>query len=178
MSRLGATATWILVSKLVRFGSVGLLCNLLYSGLIILLLRFTNLIVQFSHIIAFISIVPISYYLQRSFTFRYAGSDRQSLPRFAAASLSAWLVSTAAVVVAKDWYDLSNFAIIAIVIVIVPGMSFVAMLLWVFVDHKPASASAPQTEGGVVGERSKTASNALAPDATRGGDHSRQTETR
>jgi putative flippase GtrA len=132
-----------MIARILRFGAVGSLCTFVYLGVVLTLARMTPLPPLANHVLAFGALVPVSYFLQKGFTFRYAGPHRYSLPRFVVANSLAFLASTAGVAIAKQQFGLGEIGTIGIVVVIIPIMSFLTMMLWVFIDPN-RDAPAPQ----------------------------------
>ncbi|MEP5661519.1 MAG: GtrA family protein [Hyphomicrobiales bacterium] len=117
--------------KLFRFGIAGVMNSLLYGLFSLTLTNLGDYSAIAIHAIAFSMCVPISYFLQRDFTFRHSGAHRQSAIRFLALMTVLFLVGLFTVEVA-NWLDLTRYAGIAMVILIIPLTSFFAMRFWIF----------------------------------------------
>jgi putative flippase GtrA len=97
-----------------------------------------------NHVLSFSAAVPVSYLLQKKFTFRHTGQHRYSLPRFIIANGAAFLASGLTVGLAKDLFGLREVAVIAIVLVIIPTVSFLMMAFWIFIEPNAPGAGVPE----------------------------------
>lgn len=125
-----------LIHKLIRFGISGGTTTLLYGLLSWSMLAATSLPFLIVHTISYALCIPVSYLLQRNFTFQHKGTHKVSIPRFATLNLIAFLVSTFAAGIASFVFGTPDWIAVLIVMITVPIASFIAMWLWVFVDKK------------------------------------------
>jgi putative flippase GtrA len=119
------------VSKLLRFSISGALNSALYGLFSVAFTGLTDWSVTAVHALAFFLCVPVSYLLQRDFTFRYHGPSGQSAFRFF--MLMALLFAVGLVTVALvQWLDRSRYIGIVLAILVIPFTSFIAMRYWIF----------------------------------------------
>lgn len=111
-------------------------------GALSLLLTFSNLAGAFSaHVIAYLACIPLSYCLQRVFTFGYQGAVAASFTRFAVVNGACF--AAASLVVAL--FTAAGFAAwvgTLAVMVVIPVVGYLSMRLWVFAEGKPKTSSA------------------------------------
>ena len=119
------------VAQLVRFALSGGLATILYAVVAIGLARATELDAIAVHVLAYFICIPMSYLLQRGYTFRHTGSRAVSGLRFLVVATTAFLASTVAVILAEMAELPPNAGTLA-VIVIVPTTSYLMMRMWVF----------------------------------------------
>jgi putative flippase GtrA len=122
--------------KLVRFGMTGLSSSLLYALLVSLLLRIPDGMVL-AHCIAYALAIPYSYFAQRGFTFRSSQSHAISFPRFVLTNILGFLLSTAIVATAVA-LKIPAMIAIALVVIVVPLISYLCMNAWVFPNRSSA----------------------------------------
>lgn len=116
---------------LLRFGISGAVNSLLYGVLSVALTSLTGLSVLLVHMVAFIFCVPVSYALQRGFTFRHESAVRQSAPKYLLLMLILFLTGFVPIETARalEWSRLFG---IAMAVAMIPLVSFIAMRLWIF----------------------------------------------
>lgn len=123
-----------LLGKLARFGAVGLFCTALYGVILLGMGHLLDTPILANHVIAFLFALPVSYGLQRQLTFRIVdGPHGRHFFRFSVLSIITLAVSTATVAIVRG-YGFGELAVLAIVALIIPTMSFLMMLFWVFID--------------------------------------------
>ena len=115
---------------LAKFSTVGLTATLVYFLAANALMLVTPLPPPLCSVLAYLAGMIVSYSGQARLTFRAAGT-RSQLFRFCILSALGLLVSYICVGVA-EWYGLSPHWATVAVALIVPTMSFVLMLTWVF----------------------------------------------
>jgi putative flippase GtrA len=121
--------------KLIRFALAGGLATALYGLFAVLLHQVLDVSNLAIHTMAFVLAIPVSYLGQSLFTFRYRGARTPALGRFAVVSLAAFLASSAATHAAA--VSGAHFIVgVVVTMLIVPLVSFFAMLLWVFADRQ------------------------------------------
>lgn len=140
MHRLRSLEIGETLVKLLRFGLVGGAATLLYGLFAVALQELFAPPVLLGHALAYHLAIPASYLGQRSFTFRYRGSDRRALKRFLVTAAVAFAISTAAVYGVEAWLGWPYLAGTLITMLVVPLVSFATMLLWVFFEPEGASA--------------------------------------
>jgi putative flippase GtrA len=128
--------------KLMRFALVGGSATLLYALFAIGLHQLWALPVLVGHVLAYLLAVPLSYLGQRHFAFSYRGPQLPALGRFLVTAGLAFAVSTCVVYVGDEVFHWHYLVAIGITMILVPTVSFIAMLLWVFIDRDPAGHSA------------------------------------
>jgi len=124
--------------KLVRFALVGGSTTLLYAIFAIGIHEILGSPVLLGHAIAFLLAVPLSYLGQRRFTFLYKGRQLLALKRFLVTSGFAFAVSTGAVYLSNEILNWHYLVATGITVLVVPLVTFVTMLLWVFVEPDEA----------------------------------------
>ncbi len=116
---------------LARFGTVGAAATLFYAVLVAIFGFTIGIAPLYAHGLAYLFAIPLSYIGQRKWAFRHKGSKRASFFRFLVAALSAFIISTALVMlILAAGYP----AILGTLctMVVVPSVSFVVMRFWVF----------------------------------------------
>jgi putative flippase GtrA len=129
-----------LALKLVRFGLTGGLATLLYGLFAMAIYAVAGWSTLAVHTLAFALAIPVSFFGQMLFTFRYRGARLRALLRFLATAAIAFSLSTVAVYVVEQrgWH----YAVgIVVTMLIVPLISFLMMLLWVFTDSAGEEAA-------------------------------------
>lgn len=120
-----------MIFKLLRFGLSGGLATLAY-GTIALIASYATLWQPMTvHFVAYGLCLPISYLLQRNFTFRFTGKHSVSMPRFFVAMVATFLCSSLAVQKVQDMGYPDIYGTLSVMVVI-PLISFIVMQLWVF----------------------------------------------
>ncbi len=120
-----------MIAQLFRFAVSGGLSTLLYGVFSIFLTYFTTWSVNGVHALSFLLCVPVSYLLQRSFTFRFDGTYTKSLIRFFMLMLTTFAISVVAVNVV-DGLGYHRLVGVISVMVVVPITSYLAMQHWIF----------------------------------------------
>jgi putative flippase GtrA len=123
-------------ARLVRFSIVGLACSLSYAFFTWALVHVCSLAPVISSALGYVLAIPLSFLLQRTFSFRSKGSKRVQAPRFLLVHGFNILVSVAAMHVLVSALGLDYRVGIIATMVLVPFLSFLAMNLWVF-RHAP-----------------------------------------
>lgn len=114
-------------------------------GALSLLLTFTDLASAFTaHVIAYLTCIPLSYVLQRMFTFGYQGSVAGSFTRFAVVNGSCFV---AASLVVASFTSLGFAPLVGTlaVMVVIPVVGYLSMRLWVFAEGKHPSPAADRS---------------------------------
>ena len=126
----------LLFWQIIRFALSGLLATLLY-GLIALALKLTtSLDFMVINLLSYVLSIPLSYTLQKFFTFHSSASHTKAFPRFVVTAFIALIVST---IIAKFIIQKLNYPEhvgFLSVMIIVPLISLVLMQLWVFTENK------------------------------------------
>ncbi len=121
------------VFKLVRFGISGVLSTLFYGFLAFVLGVLSVSPILLVHCIAFMLSIPVSYMLQRYFTFRFTEEDNLVFVRFSFVAAVSFVISTFIVHVLANKLDMPSYIVVLTVMGLVPIISFLAMQFWVFV---------------------------------------------
>lgn len=120
------------LSKLVRFGAIGLFNSLLYAVLSSLLISYFKLAPTLSSAIAFSACLPLSFWSHKRITFLSGNKASDEFIRFGTVQGTSFCVAIALMYVIVQMLGLHYaFAIISTLIV-VPYISFIAMDRWVF----------------------------------------------
>ncbi|WP_162314773.1 GtrA family protein [Pseudoxanthomonas yeongjuensis] len=122
-------ASW---AKLVRFGIAGLISSLSYALFTWTLVYAFRMSPVVSSAIGYALAIPLSFLLQRSFSFRSEGSKRRQAPRFMLVHGFNILVSIAVMDLLVSALGMDYRIGIAITMLLIPLLSFLAMNLWVF----------------------------------------------
>jgi putative flippase GtrA len=120
---------------LLRFGVSGFASTIMYLSLVVVLLKVFWAPLWVHHSLAFLVCVPLSYWLQKTFTFRARSDVGSARRRFLVQAALAYCASTGVVKLAEYGF-LSQSIAIAAVCVTIPAVSFIVMQLWVFVEPK------------------------------------------
>jgi putative flippase GtrA len=143
--------------KLLRFGVVGGSATLLYGIFVLALHAMLPLPPLAEHSAAYALAVPVSYLGQRTFTFRYRGPEFRAMRRFLLTVVLAYVVSTVAVYLCGAILGLPFYYGTVVTMGIVPVISFLTMLLWVFIEPK-------EQDGIDAGTRRTPADGAASPE--------------
>ena len=122
--------------KLCRFGISGALATLFYGTIAYILTLLTAFNFMSIHVVACVVSIPLSYLLQKIFTFRSALSHQQTFPRFMITAVVAFALSTGLAHWVTKILEYPDCAGFLSVMIIVPIISFTLMQFWVFIDYK------------------------------------------
>ena len=118
--------------RLIRFAISGGLSTILYGVFAVLFGFLTSFSAMTSHIVAYILCVPVSYLLQRNFTFKHKGNHKIAVPKFITAFIAAFAISTITVEILVNNLGFAKEIGTISVMIIVPIVSYLTMQLWVF----------------------------------------------
>lgn len=119
-------------AKLVRFGIAGLISSFSYALFTWILVYAFRMSPVASSAMGYVLAIPLSFLLQRSFSFRSEGSKRKQAPRFVLVHSFNILVSIAVMHFLVSALGMDYRIGIAITMLLIPLLSFLAMNLWVF----------------------------------------------
>jgi putative flippase GtrA len=121
---------------LLRFGSVGVVATATYAVLALLLETFTALSPVVAHAVAYGMAIPVSFYGQRTWTFRHKGRVSAAFWRFLLTNAVA-LALTSTVVAQVDRLGWPSGIGTGFTVLAVPAISFAMMKIWVFPGEGP-----------------------------------------
>lgn len=117
--------------ELLRFGFSGGISTFLYGFFALAFGWATDLAPVTIHLLAFFLCLPVSYTLQRVFTFSFKGSISRSAGKFAVLSVSGMLIGTVIVGVVEK-IGVSPYWGTVTVMVAIPVTSYFVMKIWIF----------------------------------------------
>lgn len=130
-----------LLTKLMRFGVAGVASSFFYAICTWLLAGPFNVPAVYASAMGYAMAVPLSFFLQRNFSFRSNGSKRAQAPRFLLVHGLNILVSVIVMHVLVSRLHMDYSVGIALTMVLIPLLSFLAMNTWVFHHtEKPRSS--------------------------------------
>ncbi|MET0581980.1 MAG: GtrA family protein [Pseudoxanthomonas sp.] len=133
-----------LLAKLLRFGVAGAASSVFYAVCTWLLAGPLEVPAVYASAMGYVTAVPLSFFLQRNFSFRSKGSKRAQAPRFLLVHGLNILVSVIVMHVLVSSLHMDYRAGIALTMVLIPLLSFLAMNTWVFHHtEKPRPADFP-----------------------------------
>lgn len=118
-------------AQIARFGVSGGLSTLAYGAIAIALTYWTAWTPLEVHLTAYAACIPVSYTLQRNFTFRHRGRRRESFPKFIVALILTFLVGTL-LVKAVEILGWRQYIGTVCVMVAAPITGYLAMRWWAF----------------------------------------------
>ena len=121
-----------LALKLTKFGITGIISTLVYVFLSYLFIWHVHFEPVVSNTIAYILAIPISFFGQKYFTFKSSGAVKTEAPRFIALQLTCLLASIIITFFCGSVFKLHPAIGIALVVVIIPLISYSAMTLLIF----------------------------------------------
>lgn len=128
--------------RVVRFIVSGGATTVVYAAIATVLTMVLAYPLWIGHSVAYAMCLPLSYWLQKNFTFQVLAAVRTARARFLFQSLVTYGVSTM-IVTLSELIAVPRLVTIALVCFTVPAISFVAMQLWVFVEPRVAPAGEP-----------------------------------
>lgn len=131
MLRLLASKIYDLRFELLRFAISGGISTLLYGVLAFALEKITELSPLSIHFIAFFLCLPVSYMLQRVFTFSFKGSVSRSAFKFVVLSALSMVVG-AGIVALVSFLGYAPYWGTLAVMVAIPSTSYITMKIWVY----------------------------------------------
>jgi putative flippase GtrA len=120
------------VTEFVRFGLVGCLATITHVAVFYATERGLDLHPTLATTVAFFCAVGVSYSLNRSWTFRVAADHARHLPRFVSIALACAVLNATIMHVGVELLGWSPTACLAIIILVLPGLSFGLQRQWGF----------------------------------------------
>ena len=124
--------TKALLGQGLRFGAVGLAATLLHVVLVLALVEGPDLPVLLANGLAFCAALALSYLGNHGWTFRANGGHQRHAPRFLAVALAGLVLNQAIMAASVDGFGLDYRLGLALVVTLVPLLSFLANRTWVF----------------------------------------------
>lgn len=119
--------------RLLRYGSVGIAVALVYSGLVVAALDlFGFQSPTLASCIAFLIVLPISFYAHRGVSFYDAAPTKRQLRSFAAIAGASFIVAVGAMKLVTDVWKLHYEIGLLISWVVIPITNFAINSIWVF----------------------------------------------
>jgi putative flippase GtrA len=124
------------IGKLLRYGGVGVIGTILYSGLTGLFVEVLYLPPIIASVGAFLFALPVVYWGHREISFRANAQGNHQVPRFVITMSAAFFVSSLSVfVVVNELNSHYGFALL-VTMILVPLVNFVVLDKWVFREAK------------------------------------------
>lgn len=120
--------------QLARFVSVGGLATLLHIALFVAAVELIKLSPVSASVVAFSGAFILSYILNRRWTFSSRGRHQVELPRFFLVALSGLLLNVLIIYVVVEVYSSPYLFGLALVVMLVPLLSYVLNKNWAFSD--------------------------------------------
>jgi putative flippase GtrA len=121
-----------MLAQIVRFGGVGGLATLAHVTVALAAQRGLPVSVQQANFMGFLAAVMLSYFGHARFTFQTRVGSAGQVQRFALMSLLGLATSSSTVWLVESALGLGFGAAMAVVAVVVPAVTFIAMRFWVF----------------------------------------------
>lgn len=122
--------------QLRRFVVVGVVVTATHVAMSVLSIELLGLGVQAGTFVAFSCALSLSYLLNRAWTYQARGRHRRQLPRFAVVSLAGYGLNAAIMALVTTLLGLSYLFGIAVVVMVLPSLSFLSHRYWTFVDER------------------------------------------
>ncbi len=122
--------------QLRRFVVVGVAATATHVAMSVLSIELLGLGVQAGTFVAFSCALSLSYLLNRAWTYQARGRHRRQLPRFAVVSFAGYGLNAAIMALVTNLFGLSYLFGIAVVVMVLPSLSFLSHRYWTFVDEK------------------------------------------
>ncbi len=122
--------------QLRRFVVVGVAATATHVVVALLSIELLGLGVQAGTFVAFSCALLLSYLLNRAWTYRARGRHRRQLPRFAVVSLAGYGLNAAIMALVTELLGLRYLFGIALVVMVIPSLSFLSHRYWTFVDER------------------------------------------
>lgn len=133
--------------RILRFGIVGVCAAGTHAGVIVALVELTGMHPFWANPIGLACALPVSYLGHYFFTWNATSAHGETVRRFVAVAVSAFVVSQALVMGIRAAGGPYGVAV-ALIVVLVPATNFVLFNLLVFARRPPARVSIGQGEGG------------------------------
>ncbi len=122
--------------QLRRFVVVGVVVTATHVAMSVLSIELLGLGVQAGTFVAFSCALSLSYLLNRAWTYQARGRHRRQLPRFAVVSFAGYGLNAAIMALVTNLFGLSYLFGIAVVVMVLPSLSFLSHRYWTFVDER------------------------------------------
>ncbi len=122
--------------QLRRFVVVGVAATATHVAVTVLCIELFGLGVQAATFVAFSCALSLSYLLNRAWTYQARGRHRRQLPRFALVSFAGYGLNAAIMALVTNLFGLSYLFGIAVVVMVLPSLSFLSHRYWTFVDER------------------------------------------
>jgi putative flippase GtrA len=124
-------------AEVLRFGAVGIAATLTHVAIVLVLVE-GGLARPFSaNVVAFAAAVFVTYFGNHAWTFRLAGGHARHFPRFLPVALSGLALNQAIVYLIVDVLAWDYRISLALVVTVVPAITFVLNRQWAFRPHQP-----------------------------------------
>lgn len=121
------------VHEILRFGVVGLAASITHVMVALLLIERAGVPLLWANGLAFSVAVFVSYFGNHAWTFRRTAHHSRHFPRFLAIALGGLALNQAIVFFAVEIAGIPYLYAILIVVIVVPGLSFVLSKCWAFI---------------------------------------------
>lgn len=121
-----------LLGQAARFGVVGVAATALHVALVLLLVEGPGVPPLSANALAFCAALALSYFGNHGWTFAASGRHRRHFPRFAAVALAGLALNQGIMAVAVAGLGLDYRIGLAVVVAVVPALSFLANRAWAF----------------------------------------------
>ena len=121
-----------LVGQAARFGTVGLAATALHVAVVLALVELLAVPVLSANLLAFCAALALSYWGNHGWTFAARGRHEHHFPRFAAIALAGLVLNQGIMAGAVSGLGLDYRIGLAVVVVVVPLLSFLANRAWAF----------------------------------------------
>lgn len=122
----------LLSAKLLRYGGVGVVVTILYSGLTGLFVELLNAPAIFASIGAFLLVLPAAYWGHREVSFRDNARGDCQLRRFVITMSAAFLASSLSVLILVNGLGAHYGFALLVTMMMVPMVNFLILDQWVF----------------------------------------------
>lgn len=123
-----------------RFGAIGILATVVHVAAVVILVESGALRPIWANLIAFCVALMVSYAGNHQWTFRAVSRHAHYFPRFAAISLTGLLLNQAIVYVGTELLRLDYLWALAVVVLVIPILSFAASRWWAFAAPAPGES--------------------------------------
>jgi putative flippase GtrA len=124
--------------QLRRFVVVGVAATATHVAVALLCIELLGLGVQPGTFVAFTCALILSYLLNRAWTYQAGGRHRRQLPRFVLVSLAGYGLNAAIMALATELLGRHYLVGVAVVVMVLPMLTFLSHRYWTFSDEKKA----------------------------------------
>jgi putative flippase GtrA len=119
--------------RLLRYSAVGIGVSLLYSGLVVVALGPLNFrSPSAASLVAFLLVLPVSFYAHQVISFHDAGRDGRQPYRFAVIAVTSFVLAVGGMHLVTEVWKLHYLFGIALAWILIPTTNFLINSLWVF----------------------------------------------